>query len=317
MMMPSARIGLIVGASIFATPLIAQRLTAAFPPNAILAPILQDVRDDERPRLMVPARMFRQIDLNHDGIADWVADFTKSGESGFCGTGGCRLVIYTSKPGGYATAFDEQVRQFKITSGREGMRLDLDMHGSFCGTFGALACPMSFRWDQPHGRFVEIANLQGGTRLQASVLAVADPLPPPIVTTVGAGLTQACIKLSGKTPDDRPRAVTVPDLNGDEERDWVVSAPLCPAGDDKPAIELDTVILLTSPTGLVRSAAFAPGGYAIDFATRPAQIVQLLGSDCGYGTICPERVLSWDAARRQFKTVAEHHADTNEPLERF
>ena len=282
----------------------------AMPPKVILDPILKDVRTEDRPRLMVPARMFRQIDLNGDGFPDWVADFAKSGESGFCGTGGCRLVIYASKPGGYASVFDEQVREFKLTPRGDGMRLDIDVHGSFCGTFGASECPMSFRWEQPRARFIEVANVKGGTRLQSSVLASADPAKPALVKTVEAEQAAACRQASGKLAEDGASGVTVPDLNGDGSRDWIVSAPYCPLDGDKPAAQIDTVVLLTSPTGLIRATNLAPGGYAIDIATRPAQLVQLLGSECGYNTICAERVLAWDAAAGKFATIAEHPART-------
>ena len=282
------------------------------PPPAILDPILADVRTEDRPHLRVPARMFRRIDLNGDGIADWVADFTRSGESGFCGTGGCRLDIYASKPGGsFAKAFSEQVREFKLTPSATGLRLDIDLHGAFCGSFGASACPQSYRWDQPHARFVEIANVTGGTRIATTVLTLADPPAPPIVTRIASDMKAACTTAIGKPPDDEASATTVPDLNGDGIRDWIVSAPYCPSGvEGKPDARIDTIVLVSGPAGFSRAAALAPGGYAIDIVTRPAELVQLLGSECGYNTVCAERVLAWDAAAGKFATVAEHPART-------
>ena len=46
--------------------------------------------------------------------------------------------------------------------------------------------------------------------------------------------------------------------------------------------------------------------YEVDLATRPARLVQLVGDDCGYQTICGERIWAWDKGAGQLKLVAEH-----------
>jgi hypothetical protein len=51
------------------------------------------------------AAMFKRIDINQDGLADWRVDFEKApNPSYFCGTGGCRQRLYVSQPDGPSCA---------------------------------------------------------------------------------------------------------------------------------------------------------------------------------------------------------------------
>lgn len=91
----------------------------------------------------------RKIDLNGDGRDDYIVDFnaTKCGdrETTYCGTGGCVMKILVTLPdGGVREVFDGYVRSYKIMPPpmkRGAARsIRFDLHGSFCGGFGAQAC---------------------------------------------------------------------------------------------------------------------------------------------------------------------------------
>ncbi|WP_256806613.1 hypothetical protein [Bradyrhizobium sp. Bra64] len=90
----------------------------------------------------------RKIDLTGDGRDDYVVDFrdTKCGEreTTYCGTGGCVMTILVTLPDGRVRpVFDGYVRSYKIVAPpikRAARTIRFDLHGSFCGGFGAQAC---------------------------------------------------------------------------------------------------------------------------------------------------------------------------------
>ena len=278
------------------------------PPAAILRSVLKDIRDQDNPQRMAPAKMFRAVDINHDGVADWIVDFEQSGENAWCGTGGCRQVIFVSKSADqFTVVFDEQTRQFSLKQSRKVVRLDIDVHGSFCGTFGAEACPLSFIWDQAQGRFVETANLRGGTRVGGGLLEnVEQAVPPAPVTAAVAEQVRICLAAGGQAADDGATAVTVPDLNGDGLRDWVSEPSHCDVDTDKAAVDTQTEVFVSAPGGFRHALTIASEGFQIDIATHPARFVELLGGDCGYEMTCAERIWGWDVGTAQLEVVAEN-----------
>ncbi|RTM13549.1 MAG: hypothetical protein EKK33_10815 [Bradyrhizobiaceae bacterium] len=91
----------------------------------------------------------RRIDLTGDGRDDYIIDFsdTKCGdrETTYCGTGGCVMKILVTLPDGNSReVFDGYVRSYTIMAPpmkRGAARsIRFDLHGSFCGGFGAQAC---------------------------------------------------------------------------------------------------------------------------------------------------------------------------------
>lgn len=91
----------------------------------------------------------RSIDLTGDGRDDYIVDFrdTKCGgrEGTYCGTGGCVMKILVMLPYGRARqVFDGYVRNYTVlpppTKGGAARIIRFDLHGSFCGGFGAQAC---------------------------------------------------------------------------------------------------------------------------------------------------------------------------------
>ncbi|MCP3389545.1 hypothetical protein NLM27_12250 [Bradyrhizobium sp. CCGB12] len=91
----------------------------------------------------------RKIDLTGDGRDDYIVDFsdTQCGnrETTYCGTGGCVMNILVTLPdGSVRQVFDGHVLSYKIVAPpmkRGAARtIRFDLHGSFCGGFGAQAC---------------------------------------------------------------------------------------------------------------------------------------------------------------------------------
>jgi len=91
----------------------------------------------------------RRIDLTGDGRDDYIVDFsnTRCGEreTTYCGTGGCTMTILVTLPDGHVRpVFDGYVRRYTIVAPppkRGAPRtIRFDLHGSYCGGFGAQAC---------------------------------------------------------------------------------------------------------------------------------------------------------------------------------
>ncbi|WP_061028213.1 hypothetical protein [Bradyrhizobium sp. CCH5-F6] len=91
----------------------------------------------------------RKIDLTGDGHEDYIVDFqdTKCGdrETTYCGTGGCVMKILVTLPdGSVREVFGGHVLRYRIMAPavkRGAARtVRFDLHGSFCGGFGAQAC---------------------------------------------------------------------------------------------------------------------------------------------------------------------------------
>lgn len=90
-----------------------------------------------------------EIDLNGDGAADWVLDFSdircEGASSYFCGLAGCQIYIIMAQGADHISAWGDAVyawRQIKI-GGSPG--LQFDMHESACKSAGA--CTKSFVFD--------------------------------------------------------------------------------------------------------------------------------------------------------------------------
>jgi hypothetical protein len=91
----------------------------------------------------------RKVDLTGDGRDDYIVDFrhAKCGdrETTYCGTGGCVMNILVTQPdGNVRPVFDGYVRNYeiKVKPMKRGAArtIRFDLHGSYCGGFGAQAC---------------------------------------------------------------------------------------------------------------------------------------------------------------------------------
>ena len=270
-------------------------------PRELVARVQEDIKEDMPP--VPPAgRLFSQVDISADGVADWRVDYERSGMA-WCGTGGCTQKIFVSRPGGgHVLAFEEQVRQFALRRAPDGAVLDIEIHGTNCGLSGVNDCHRSFRWDDAQGRFIEQANRQGDGRLAGPLfqtLPVAGADYPPAVGVALSELTAACERLGGQY--DGGLVTRSPDLTGDGRPDWIVGSEYSgcirrgPDGEAAPVAESglrvvsgDAMILsLDSPV------------HAVDVATTPATFISVTtAADCGgYDQQgCMETPYRWDPA---------------------
>lgn len=245
---------------------------APMPPAAVMAVLGEDAVGADSPR-------FRSADISPDGVADWLADF--SDRTAWCGSGGCRQVVIVSRPGaGYAVAFDELTREFKLRRPKGQALLDLEIYGAWCGKAGVSDCRRRFLWSEAEGRFVERPNAGGETRLHGPLFQV-------VPTTVPAGLDP------GPCGD---QAASVPDLDGDGLRDFVVQSDAC---EGQGAL---TKVWLSGRTG--RFAVTWPGDeYGIDIGAQPARLLAPSPS-CVASSGCALVPLAWDGPSESFKVVS-------------
>lgn len=84
------------------------------------------------------------LDLNGDGVKDWVLDHRHvecdGGSSMFCGNAGCLFEVFLSTPGGgFAKAYGSNVREYEFLPGHPAT-IRHELHGSACGRIGAEEC---------------------------------------------------------------------------------------------------------------------------------------------------------------------------------
>ncbi len=287
------------------TPVFAKPAPHAPPPAAVIQAVAKVMRgEDGSYRGRPPAKMFRAVDVNGDGIPDWIANFEFAPGGGWCGTGGCRQMIFVRQPSNnYQLVFDMQSREFAARSMPRGFRIDVDVHGSNCGSYGADECALSFVWDRAQARFVEAPNRHKSTRISAGMLNHTEPLVPPAAAV--AAFTSNCPKAKIETGDISEYVFSVPDLDGDGIRDWIVNYKTCDDGaSDKP---LDTDIFLSSAPG-ASTITFHGHRAQIDISHKPAWLVELLVDDAEFDTVPAERIYRWNTSTKTFDKSAEHPA---------
>ena len=261
------------------------------PPAAVLAATLADLSDGdgqgEAPKPL--PGMFRSADISHDGVPDWVVDF--SGDNSFCGSGGCRLVLYVSRPdGGHKVVFDELQRGYRLTTRRGRATLDVGIYGGFCGQAGNFDCRRRFGWDEGSSRLVEQPNAKGEHVLSGPIFQTEEPELPSRARAADARLCE----VGGILPDTD--VASVPDLDGDGERDLVLQGEACAAGGAQ-----RTRVVVTSIPDVV--ALTLPGDhYAIDIGRNPAIFMQPRDGCVTRAEKCRYTEYVWSPSRREFQS---------------
>lgn len=284
---------------------------AAAVPEAVRKPVEafyneahQDMVDPEEPngfKIQMPSRLFSKVDINGDGVTDWMVDYEEAqNPSFFCGTGGCRRQIYVSRDGGYVLAFDRVIRLFKIRKAKGQRLLDLDFHGSTCGGAGAEECPRGYVWNETLGRFIERPNVKGGSWLEGGPSPLAAmPLSaaPQAVRAQLARRAAFCAASGGKAPEGEDTAFNdLPDLNGDGVRDWVVGTyyDYCEMGETgKDSPPVPTVILVSKGGDFVVGFEAVEANWGIDLAPTPTFKTVEGADDCAFREEKPCDRVAW------------------------
>jgi len=284
---------------------------AAALPDAVRKPVEafytdahQDMVDPDEPdgfKIRMPSALFSKVDVNGDGVADWMIDYEAAqNPSLFCGTGGCRRQVYVSRDGGYVLAFDRVIRQFKLRKAKGQRLLDLDFHGSTCGKAGVEDCPRGYAWNEALGRFIERPTVKGGTWLEGG--------PSPLAATPLAAAPQAvraqlarraafCAAAGGTAPEGEDSAFNdLPDLNSDGVRDWVVGTyydycEMAETGKDSPPVP--TVILVSKGGDFVVGFEAPEANWGIDLAPTPTFMTVEGADDCAFREEKPCDRVAW------------------------
>ena len=303
--------------------MIAAVATAQTPPETLTWMVLNEINGAyfdrtepfNRPALVtrVPDGVIRPVDVSHDGKPDWLIDYTDSGLM-YCGTGGCLRTLYVSDGDDYVLAFDEQSHTFDLSRRGGETVIDVEVHHVFCGVAEG-ACGFAWAWDADLKRLVERPNAAGQTLLthdggfppvseREGSRPVADSLPPELAAVWRES------RLTCSSGDDdgflthRATFKSVPDLNGDGMRDWLVRKPdPCAASPEDTVQPVGFSVWLTSPDrGPGQAWASEPDHWAvIDIATTPARLIS--NPACGYDPVCPNARLRWDTRLSRFVPV--------------
>lgn len=246
---------------------------AAVPPAVARAARLMAL-DGARPaRLVTPMRGVRQQPFA--GRTLWVIDGGKMDDASLCGTGGCDLQFWLSRPdGGPVRILDRRVLSHAIdgaTTPQPVVRVD--QHGSLCGEPGNAECAVAYRWApgaaDAGGRLV-VEPVGGRGVLAGPLLAAVAPEPRRVPAAVGAALSDLrgeCRRRGGRA---EVVADELPDLDGDGRAEWATGgeALFCTRGDR----------VIERPCGAAPCPVtiFATAGGTVRRAFRATGIVYLL-----------------------------------------
>jgi hypothetical protein len=257
--------------------------------------------------------MFRKVDINGDGLADWKVDYTEApNASFFCGSGGCRTDLFVGEPDGtWRRVFSHTVGTMKFTGGKANRGIEINYHGSICDTYGAAECLRAYRWDSKLGLYAETPNSKGlGLLAGGSLPALDVPLPsaPPEVQALIAERAKACEAFGGTYGEDDASFWDIPDFNGDGVRDWLVGSRYdgCDFEDATPEGAPGPRLIFVASRA---DGTFAPAleraeaSWEMDISTAPARIILVLpNDDCGSESRpCPRQPLTWDAASQTLR----------------
>jgi hypothetical protein len=257
--------------------------------------------------LQTSPKMFSRIDINGDKLADWRVSYEGAPTASyFCGTGGCRNILYLGQADGTVRkVFQNSGGNYRFSGPKSARKLEVNLHGSACGSFGADECLRAWRWDTASNAYVEIPNSKGLALLASGSIPALQPelkdAPAEIKAEVAA--REAACKAFGAEKFDAIQISTIPDVNGDGLREWTVGMPYPDCGyekDDPPAGKLSFFL---SDGGAFVKAFEQEESWNLDIGSTPARIQQVLDSeDCGLGEKpCPTRTLVWDPASKTLK----------------
>lgn len=286
--------------------------------TAYIAKVIGRERSQRHDRL-TPARLapaITVVDLDSDGIPDYMVDYDKVIHTSWCGTGGCDLELWRgTKSGRPVRVWNEMVREHSISSRAGKTIFDFDFHGSNCGTFGAEACPASFAWDATAGRMLEQPTPDGNTtvRLIEPIRTTKAQVPAPILALIQKAREQ-CVAAgqSFVTSDNLP--VSVPDFDGDGVRDWVITLPDCSNANEFTLVQtlFATAGDDSAPVMAATAADVEQSFFELSFGTKPATVSRANITDAceRYSVepdvrVCSRTPMVWDSTGKTLRTLEQ------------
>jgi hypothetical protein len=282
--------------------------------RAAIAKAIQNSMDGD-PEPMSVSRLksaMKRVDIDGDAIPDWQVNWEKYGSASWCGTGGCRYQLWRGVAGGDPViVFERQVREVKTRKTALGTVFDFDFHGSVCGGFGVEECPASYGWDSKLGRMVErvAANGDGTIRLLSPYENFEEDVPYAVEARIVARKGQ-CAAMGagvGEYGDEYFLPVSVPDVDGDGARDWLLNGSTCVYTDDRDSVDLPDELMVTAGDAAKPALALTAKIIRLSVSTTPASVmtVERVGECETYSTqpdatLCPATPMRWDAAAKMF-----------------
>jgi hypothetical protein len=260
---------------------------------------LSESDDRLRPGQLVNA--IKVVDIDHDGTPDYIVDHAKTINTHYCGAdGGCNFEIWHGIKWGHPVrVWNRMVRQYKIAHRRGETVFDFDFHGSTCGTFGVSLCPASFAWDRGANRLVERPTAHGDTQVR-----FIDPIPmklaqvPASIMVVVRAAKTKCAAFGAS--DELILPETIPDIDGDGQRDWSLTLQVCSKRDTS---TFKQVLFATLDAPQSPKIVATGPSFRISFATKPASVARVEeGENCGgfsvNGKPCSQRPMIWNRATK-------------------
>lgn len=309
---------LILTAALVLTPASA---LAAGPPASIVEEARQTIRADltegstpeesqDIPASLLEAspKMFSKVDVNGDRLTDWRVNYEKAAAASyFCGTGGCRNILYVGQADGTVRkVFQNSGGDYRFSGPKSARKLEVYLHGSACGSYGADECLRAWRWDSATNAYVETPNSKGLALLVSGSIPALQPrledAPPEVKTEVAA--REAACRALGLATFEPILISTLPDVNGDGTREWTVGSGYADCGYELETPPLGRFSIFASDGGrFVKAFEQENVGWNLDIGSTPARIQLVLDNDaCGIGeTACPTRDLTWDPVSKTLK----------------
>lgn len=269
------------------------------PPDVTQAVASALAEMDNGVRVPPPASLASRVSVSPSGD-DWVIDYGKTGDFGWCGTGGCTRDLWVARGNGHIRVFSEQVLGWRLMPGAPA-HLDIDIHGANCDASGSEPCLRRFVWNELSGGLEEGINREGSGYLVGPLFQPVEPEAyPETVMLEIQRRDEICHAAGGLVDSGECPAVSSPDLNGDGTRDWIVGSKYigCHSPTDPEIVmpRMGLTVITSTGDGWQTSLTVDETAYAIELGAHTARFGLRDEELCQNGPGCPTRFFVWNDA---------------------